>query len=176
MNALDLKAIAGLVFVLAVLAGLLFIPAQTLDYWQAWVFLSVYFIASLAITLYLMKHDRKLLERRISGGPVAEKEPVQKIIMLITSAGFIGLVLVPAIDRQEGWSSMPGWVALLGDLLMILGWIAIFFVFRENTFSSATIELAPDHKVISSGPYALVRHPMYAGGVLLVMGLPLALL
>ncbi len=175
MNALDLKAIAGLVFVLAVLAGLLFIPAQTLDYWQAWVFLSVYFIASLALTLYLMKHDRKLLERRISGGPVAEKEPVQKIIMLITSAGFIGLVLVPAIDRQEGWSSMPGWVALLGDLLVILGGIAIFFVFRENTFSSATIELAPDHKVISSGPYALVRHPMYAGGLVMLLGIPIAL-
>jgi protein-S-isoprenylcysteine O-methyltransferase Ste14 len=175
MNALNLKAIAGLAFVLALLAALLFIPAQTLDYWQAWVFLSVYFIGSLALTLYLMKHDRKLLERRISGGPVAEKEPVQKIIMLIASAGFIGLVLIPAIDRQEGWSSMPGWVALIGDLLMILGWIAIFFVFRENTFSSATIELAPDHKVISSGPYALVRHPMYAGGLVMLLGVPIAL-
>ena len=175
MNALDRKAFAGQLFVLVVLAGLLFFPAQTLDYWQAWLFLAVYLAGSLAVTPYLMKHDRKLLERRMSGGPMAEKEPVQKIIMLIASAGFIGLVLVPALDRRHGWSHMPAWIALGGDLLVILGWIVVFFVFRENTFSAATIELATDHKVISTGPYAMVRHPMYAGGLIMLVGIPIAL-
>jgi protein-S-isoprenylcysteine O-methyltransferase Ste14 len=175
MNILNLKAFGGLLFLLLVMAALLFFSAWTLDYWQAWTFLAVYFAASLAITLYLMKKDPKLLERRMSGGPTAEKEPTQKIIMFLTSLGFIGLLVVPALDRRLAWSHMPPSVALAGDVLMVLGWLAIFFVFKENTFTSATIELAPDQKVISTGPYALVRHPMYAGGFVMLLGIPIAL-
>lgn len=175
MSNLNIKAFGGLLFVLVVVAALLFIPAGTIDYWQAWVFLAAYFASSLAITLYLMKKDPKLLERRMSGGPIAEKEPTQKIIMSFASLGFIGLIVVPALDHRFGWSHMPPYVALAGDLLFLLGWVAIFFVFKENTFSSATIELAPDHKVISTGPYALVRHPMYAGALVMLLGIPIAL-
>jgi protein-S-isoprenylcysteine O-methyltransferase Ste14 len=175
MNLLHKKAFGGLLILFLAMASLLFIPAWTLDYWQAWAFLAVYFAWSFAITLYLMKKDPKLLQRRMSGGPWAEKEPVQKIIMSVASLGFIGLLVVPALDHRFAWSSMPPYLALAGDGLVVLGWLAVYFVFRENTFSSATIELAPDQEVISTGPYALVRHPMYAGGLVMLLGIPIAL-
>ena len=175
MNTLNRKAFRGFLFLLLVMAALLFIPAGTLDYWQAWTFLAVYFASSLAITLYLMKNDPKLLERRMSAGPTAEKETTQKIIMFFASLGFIGLIVFPALDHRFAWSHVPPYAALAGDVLVVLGWLAIFFVFKENTFTSATIELAPDQKVISTGPYAFVRHPMYAGGIVMLLGVPIAL-
>jgi protein-S-isoprenylcysteine O-methyltransferase Ste14 len=175
MHALTIKALRALVLLVMVMAALLFIAAGTLDYWQAWTFLAVYFALSVAITLYLVKKDPALLQRRMSGGPFAEKETAQKIIMSFASLGFIGLLVVPALDRRFGWSQMPSSVALAGDGLMALGWLAIFFVFRENSFTSATIELAPDQRVISTGPYALVRHPMYAGALVMLLGIPIAL-
>jgi len=175
MNTLNRKAFRGLLFLLLVMVALLFIPAGTLDYWQAWTFLAVYFVSSLAITLYLIKNDPKLLERRMSAGPTAEKETTQKIIMLFASLGFIGLIIFPALDHRFAWSQVPPYAALAGDVLVVLGWLAIFFVFKENTFTSATIELAPDQKVISTGPYAFVRHPMYTGGIVMLLGVPIAL-
>jgi protein-S-isoprenylcysteine O-methyltransferase Ste14 len=175
MKVVNLKAFGGLLILLLVVAALLFVPAWTVNYWQAWTFLAVYFASSLAITLYLMKKDPKLLERRMSGGPTAEKEPTQKIIMSFVWLGFIGLLVFPALDHRFAWSHMPPYVALGGDVLVALGWLAIFFVFKENTFTSATIELTPNQKVISSGPYALVRHPMYAGALVMLLGIPIAL-
>jgi protein-S-isoprenylcysteine O-methyltransferase Ste14 len=175
MSILHKKAFGGILLLLLVMAALVFIPAWTLDYWQAWTFLAVYFAASLAITFYLMKKDPGLLQRRMRGGPVAEKQISQKIIMSFTSLGFIGLLVIPALDHRFGWSHIMPHAALAGDVLVALGWLAIFFVFRENSFSSATIELAPDQKVISTGPYALMRHPMYAGGIFMLLGIPIAL-
>jgi protein-S-isoprenylcysteine O-methyltransferase Ste14 len=175
MNTLHKKAFGSLLLLALAMAALLFIPAGTIDYWQAWTFLAVYFALSLALTLYLMKKDPKLLERRMRGGPTAEKEPVQKIIMTLASLGFIGLLVVPALDRRFGWSHITPHLALAGDALVALGWLAIFFVFRENTFTAATIELAPGQRVISTGPYALVRHPMYAGALVMLAGIPVAL-
>jgi protein-S-isoprenylcysteine O-methyltransferase Ste14 len=175
MSILNLKAIAGLLTLFLAMAALIFIPARTLEYWQAWTFLTVYFGCSLAITLYLMERDPQLLERRMSGGPAAEKEPAQRIIMFFTSMGFIGLLILPAFDHRFVWSRMPPYMALAGDGLVAVGFIAIFFVLKENTFSSATIELAPDQKVIATGPYAVVRHPMYAGALVMLLGIPVAL-
>jgi hypothetical protein len=143
MNSLNRKAFRGLLILFAVMAALLFAIAGTLNYWQAWLFLAVYFAASLAITLYLMRYDPELLARRMSGGPTAEKEPAQKIIMWFASLGFVGLLIVPALDHRFGWSHMRPAVAVAGDALMAAGWLAIYFVFKENTFTSATIELAP---------------------------------
>jgi protein-S-isoprenylcysteine O-methyltransferase Ste14 len=144
MNPLHKKAFRGLLFLFLAMAALLFVPAGTLDYWQAWTFLAVYFGWSLAITLYLMKEDPKLLERRMRGGPTAEKETAQKIIMIFTSLGFIALLVLPALDHRFAWSHISPYATLAGDVLVAIGWLAIFFVFRENTFTSATIELAPD--------------------------------
>jgi protein-S-isoprenylcysteine O-methyltransferase Ste14 len=175
MNIRNVKTLGGLMLLVLFIAVLLFAPAGTFRYWQAWTFLAVYFAASLAVTLYLMKQDPELLQRRMSAGPLAEKAPVQKIIMSLTSLGFIGLLVIPALDHRFAWSHIPPYVALAGDLLVVLGWLAIFFVFRENSFASATIELAQDQKVISTGPYALVRHPMYVGGLVMMLGMPIAL-
>src|SRR5260370_13736806 len=95
--------------------------------------------------------------------------------MSSASPGFIGLLVLAPLDHRFAWSHMPPYVALAGDGLVMLGWLAIFFVFKENSFTSATIEVAPDQKVISTGPYALVRHPMYAGALVMLLGIPLAL-
>jgi protein-S-isoprenylcysteine O-methyltransferase Ste14 len=175
MNNLHNKALVALLLLFLAMAALLFIPPWTLDYWQAWTFLAVYFVASAAITLYLMKKDPQLLARRMSGGPAAEKLTALRIIMSLASLGFIGLLVVPALDRRFAWSHMPSCVALAGDVLVGLGFLGVFFVFRENSFTSATIELAPDQKVISTGPYALVRHPMYATALVMLLGIPIAL-
>jgi protein-S-isoprenylcysteine O-methyltransferase Ste14 len=175
MSSLHKKAFGGLAILLLVMASLVFAAAGTLRYWQAWTFLAVYFAASLAISLYLIRKDPALLARRMSGGPFAEKEPVQRLIMSGTSLGFIGLLVLPAVDHRLGWSDLPGWAAIAGDVIMLLGWLGIFLVFRENSFASATIESAADQRVISTGPYARVRHPMYAAALVMLLGMPLAL-
>ena len=175
MSSLNTRAWLGLVFLALAMGVLLFLTAGTVQYWQAWTYLAVYFAASLLITLYLMKRDPALLKRRLSGGPTAEKEKTQRIIMLFASAGFIASLVVPALDHRFSWSTVPLYAVITGDLLTALCFFIMFLVFRENTFTSATIEIAEDQKVISTGPYALVRHPMYAGGSLLFIGTPLAL-
>src|SRR5262249_59663002 len=99
----------------------------------------------------------------------------QKIIMLGASLGFIALLVVPALDRRFGWSAAPVWVVVLGAILTVVGFYLIFRVYRVNTFTAATIQVAPDQHVVSTGPYAIVRHPMYASALLYVIGTPLAL-
>jgi protein-S-isoprenylcysteine O-methyltransferase Ste14 len=175
MSTMLKRAFGGLAILLLVMASLVFAAAGTLRYWQAWTFLVVYFAASLAISFYLIRKDPALLARRMSGGPFAEKEPVQRLIMSITSLGFIGLLVFPAVDHRLGWSDLPGWAAIAGDVIMLLGWLGIYFVFRENSFASATIESSADQRVISTGPYAWVRHPMYAAALVLLLGIPIAL-
>jgi protein-S-isoprenylcysteine O-methyltransferase Ste14 len=161
---------------LAVAMGLLlFVPAGTAHYWQAWVYLSVFMGASLLISLYLMRRDPELLRRRMRGGPTAEKETTQKIIMAFASVGFIALLVVPALDHRFAWSAVPLRFTIAGDLLVAIGFYFIFLVFKENTFASSTIGIAENQRVISTGPYSLVRHPMYASAFLYLVGTPLAL-
>lgn len=175
MHTLYSKAWFGLAFLAIVMGLLLFLAAGTVRYWQGCGYLAVFFGASFLITLYLMKRDPALLERRLRGGPTAEKEKLQKIIMSFTSVGFIALLVVSALDHRFMWSSVPLPMVIAGDMLTALGFCIVFVVYKENTFASARIEVAPDQKVISTGPYAVVRHPMYAGSLLYLVGTPLAL-
>jgi protein-S-isoprenylcysteine O-methyltransferase Ste14 len=175
MKNLDARAWIALAILAIAMGLLLFIPAGTVRYWQAWVYLSIFTGASVLTTVYLMRRDRALLQRRMSGGPTAEKRPVQKFIMLCTSIGFIALLVVPAFDHRFGWSAVPLGTVVAGDVLVAIGFYLISLVYRENTFSSATIQIAENQKVISTGPYAIVRHPMYASGSLYILGTPLAL-
>jgi protein-S-isoprenylcysteine O-methyltransferase Ste14 len=175
MKNLNAQAWLALAVVAVVMGLLLFVPAGTLDYWQAWVYLSSFMAASALITLYLMKRDPALLKRRMSGGPMAEKEPVQKLIMFCASASFIAALVVPGLDRRFGWSTVPLGAVIAGDLLVVIGMFLVFRVYRENTYTSATIEVAENQKVISTGPYAIVRHPMYASASFYLFGMPLAL-
>ena len=145
---------------------LLFFPAGTIYYWEPWIYLSIFMSASVFTTIYLMRKDPALLERRMRGGPTAEKERAQKFIMLCTSIGFISLLVVPALDHRFRWSTVPLGGVLVGDALVVIGFYLIFLVYRENTFASATIEISDNQKVISTGPYAVIRHPMYASASL----------
>ena len=173
----SLKRRAGLALALlsAVMALLLFVPAGTVYYWQAWVYHLLFFGVSVFTTLSLMRHDPALLERRMRAGPTAEKRPAQKLIMLGTSVGFIALLIVPALDRRWGWSAVPPVGVMVGDALVLIGFLLIVRVYRENTFTSATIQIVEHQRVISTGPYAMVRHPMYASALLYLIGTPLAL-
>src|SRR5262244_1799331 len=175
MMNLNAKAWLSLTVLALVMGLLLFVPAGTVHYWQAWVYLSIFTGVSALITLDLMRNDRALLERRMRGGPTAEKRPAEKLIMLCTSIGFIALLVVPALDHRFGWSAVPFAGVMAGDVLVALGFYLISFVYRENTFTAATIEVAAGQKVIATGPYAVVRHPMYASGALYILGTPLAL-
>jgi protein-S-isoprenylcysteine O-methyltransferase Ste14 len=175
MTGLNIRAIGWLLVLLIAMGALLFLPAWTFNYWQAWAFLSVFGLSSLAVTIYLVKNDPGLLERRMHGGPTAEKELSQKIIMSAASIGFAAILVVPALDHRWHWSAVPPYAVIAGNILIVLGWAIILFVFRENTFTSATIEVAPDQRVISTGPYAIVRHPMYSGSLLYFLGIPIAL-
>lgn len=175
MNNLKVKAFGGVLSVLIAMGALLFLPAWTFDYWQAWLFLAVFGGSGLVIIIYLMKKDPKLLERRLSGGPTAEQRTGQKIVMSFASLGFIAMLVFPALDHRFGWSLVPTFVSIAGDVLVALGLLIIFFVFQENTFTSSTIEVATDQKVITTGPYTIVRHPMYSGFFLYMLGIPIAL-
>jgi protein-S-isoprenylcysteine O-methyltransferase Ste14 len=169
------KAILGLAELICILGVLLFVPAWTLDFWQGWVCLIVFGLSSGLITAYLWKNDPKLMERRVKGGPGAEKEKIQKLIQLIAAVLFIGAFVIPSLDHRLGWSHVPVLIVIVGDVLVALGFFIVFIVFRENTYTAAIIEVVADQKVISTGPYAIVRHPMYAGALALLFGTPLAL-
>jgi len=175
MTDLNRKAWRALAALAVVMALLLFVPAGTARYWQGWVYLTIFVLASALTTWYLMKMDPALLERRMSGGPAAEQRPIQRIIMLGASLSFIAILVVPALEYRVRGPSLPMPMNLLGDALVAIGFYLIFLVYRENTFTSATIEIAPDQTVISTGPYAIVRHPMYASASVYLIGTPLAL-
>ena len=175
MKRLNAKASLALAALAVVVGLLLFVPAGTTRYWHAWVYLSVFMGASVLTTLDLMRRDPALLERRMSGGPTAEKRPAQQFIMLCTSVGFIAMLVVPALDHRYGWSAVPLGVVIAGDALVAVGFYLIGLVYRENTFTSATIEIAANQRLVSTGPYAIVRHPMYASASLYLLGTPLAL-
>jgi protein-S-isoprenylcysteine O-methyltransferase Ste14 len=170
-----IKAVRGLILLPVIFGGLLFLSAGTLAWWQAWLFIAVFFACSLFITVYLALYDPALLARRMKVGPRAEKDPVQKIIVLIAFLCFFGLLVVAAFDRRFGWSQLPIWLVLLGNLLIVLSYAGFWWIFRENSFGAATIEIMAGQKVISTGPYALVRHPMYAAALIMIFGMPLAL-
>jgi protein-S-isoprenylcysteine O-methyltransferase Ste14 len=169
------KTFFSLVILIIAIGLLIFGAAGTIDYWQGWLFLASYFAASVVASIWLIRNDPALLERRMRGGPFAEGERTQKIIMSITSLGFIGLLVVPGLDHRFGWSQAPAAVAVFGNILLLLGWLGILFVFRANSYAAATIQVSSGQTVISTGPYGIVRHPMYASALLMLLGIPLAL-
>lgn len=175
MSKLNVKAWAELGALTAAMALLLFIPAGTVRYWQAWDFLTLFLLGSALTNLYLIRHDRSLLCRRVKAGPTAETLTSQKIVMFIASVGFAGLLVIPAFDHRFAWSPQSPVIVVAGNALVMLGFYMVFLVYRQNTFTSATIEIADGQKVVSAGPYAMLRHPMYAGSLLFLLGMPLAL-
>ncbi len=175
MASLFLKTVLGFAFLMLVLALALFVSAGSLNYWQAWIYLAVFAVCTILITAYLAKYDRELLEGRVKAGPVAETQRTQQILQSLASLFFIGLFIVPGLDYRFGWSYVPPIISLLADALVALGLFFVFLVFRENSYTRGTIEVSAEQKVISTGPYAIVRHPMYSGAMLLLIFTPVAL-
>jgi protein-S-isoprenylcysteine O-methyltransferase Ste14 len=169
------KAALGFLQLAIVMGLLVFAPSGTLRFVEGWIFLALFFGASLAITVYLAKKDPALLARRTQAGPLAEKERSQKLIQGLASISFLSTIVIPALDHRLGWSHAPLAAVIVGDLLVAVGFFVVFLVFKENTFTSSVIEVAQEQRVIDSGLYAVVRHPMYVGGLVLVAGIPLAL-
>ena len=153
----------------------LFLSAGSAAYWQGWVFLASFLGAAGLTTYWLLNHDRALVERRMHGGPSAETRPLQRLIQSFTLLGFFGLVVIPALDWRFGWSPAPAWVSVLGNAMVLAGYFMVARVFVANSFAAATVQVAEGQTVISTGPYALVRHPMYAAAALIIFGAPLAL-
>jgi protein-S-isoprenylcysteine O-methyltransferase Ste14 len=154
---------------------LIFWPAGTFDYWQGWLFLAVFAASTVGFTVYLAKYDKPLLERRLKAGPQHEREWSQKIIVSLVLLAFFASILLPALDYRYAWSPVAPWVSLAGDVLIVLSFLFIFWVTRVNSFAASNIRVEQDQTVIDTGPYAHVRHPMYAGAIWLFVGIPLAL-
>lgn len=175
MSTLAAKATIGALQSLVILALLLFVPAQTLDYPQAWIYLGIFASAVAFITVYLARKDPALLARRLKAGATAETRPFQKIVQIVAACGFMAIFLVAALDHRLGWSQVPVFVQVLGGVLTVVGFFVVFVAFRDNTFASGTIGTWENQRVVSSGIYGRIRHPVYAGGLLMLCGTPLEL-
>src|SRR5579863_3317949 len=160
---------------LAILLACLFIPAGTLNYWQAWVFVAVFEVSAQALGVYFLLRDRKLVERRMNIGPVAEQRPAQKLISALFMLGFVGFVVLPAFDHRFGWSPVAPVVSVIANGMIVLSFRLFFLVMKSNSYAASTIQVEEGQPVVSTGPYAYVRHPMYSGALLLVAAMPLAL-
>jgi protein-S-isoprenylcysteine O-methyltransferase Ste14 len=152
----------------------LFLSAGTIQYWQAWVYLAVGAVTSTLLSLFIMK-DPMLLESRTKVGLTAEQRPVQKVIVWCMGLVWIGSFVVPGLDRRFGWSSMPSWLSIGGNLLIVVSMWMVYRVFKENSFPSATVEIGKEQKVITAGPYAIVRNPMYSSAMVYFVAMSLSL-
>ena len=137
-----------------------------MDYWEGWVFLIIFSISQLLIIIYLLRKDPDLLERRLKGGPFAENRTFQRVIMFLLSFSFSLIVVVAGFDYRFNWSHVPAFLVIAADVVVLLGFLVQFHVFKENSFASAIIEIVGKQMVISTGPYAVVRHPLYSGALL----------
>jgi len=157
------------------LAVLLFLPAWSLRFWQAWLFLVLFSGFVMFSTLYFLGHDPALVRRRLNVGPAAEPERSQKIIQAIAGMLVVAVFLVPGFDHRWQWSSVPTSLVWGGNAAMLAGWLFVVRVLQENSFAASTVQVEPAQRVVATGPYAWVRHPMYAGSVLAFLATPLAL-
>jgi protein-S-isoprenylcysteine O-methyltransferase Ste14 len=174
-KSLSRRAFEGLAKFTVAMAAMIFLPAWTLAYWEAWVFLLVYCGLCAAFSVYFLARDPQLIMRRMKAGPVAEKEPAQRIIMTIASAGFVGIIVVSALDHRFGWSGVPPWVVLASDAVVALSFFLVAVVLRWNSYAASTIRVEDNQPVVSTGPYAVIRHPMYAAALPMFVAMPLAL-
>ena len=169
------RALMGFIFLFLVIATVLFGLSGTLHDGRAWAMLAMFFGCAGIITVWLWFRDKALLERRVKAGPGSETDPMQNVVQALAGLVFLATFAVPGLDRRFGWSHAPLAVSLAGDGMIAIGFLIVFLTFRENTFTAGTIEVAEGQHVIDSGPYAVVRHPMYAGALVMIAGIPLAL-
>jgi protein-S-isoprenylcysteine O-methyltransferase Ste14 len=161
-----------LLVAIPVLFAFFFLPAGTISYWEAWVYMAIIFIPMLLVLAYLLKNDPDLLERRMK---MRERETEQKLIVKLSVFQFLLAYLLPGFDQRFGWSNVPAAVVIVAELLVLTGYGIFFLVLRENRYASRVIEVEQAQQVITSGPYRIVRHPMYLGLLAFYIFSPLAL-
>jgi protein-S-isoprenylcysteine O-methyltransferase Ste14 len=169
------KLVAFAVVGLLVLGLLLFVPAGTFDYWQAWLFIVVFVVSTWSPSVYLLRTNPAALQRRMRGGPTAEPRTLQKLIIAFSFFSLFAMVVVSVLDHRFGWSSVPATISVVGDILVAAGLGVAMLVVFQNSYAAATVQVEADQKLVSTGLYGLVRHPMYTGNVLMMLGIPLAL-
>ncbi len=174
MNDAATKMWFGLVAAFVLIALAVFLSAGTLNYWQGWLYMGVGVVSSVLLTMNIVK-DPALLERRTKFGPGSEGRPIQKIIVAMTGIPVIAAFIVPGLDRRFGWSSVPPWLSVFGNIVIIISIWMVYRVFKENSFGAATVVVSSEQKVVSTGPYSVVRNPMYSSAVVYFIGLSLAL-
>jgi protein-S-isoprenylcysteine O-methyltransferase Ste14 len=154
---------------------MVFWPAGTFDYWRGWAFIAVFAAATLLPSTYLAATNPAALKRRMQAGPAAETRPLQKVIITIAFLSIGAMIVVSASDFRFGWSSVPAAVSVVGDVLVAVGLLIAMITTIQNGYAAANIKVESDQTVVSTGFYALVRHPMYFGNVVMMIGIPLAL-
>lgn len=172
---LALRSFVAAVSGVAFFGVLLLVPAGTVDYWQAWVFIGVFTVASLVPSAYLAVHSPEALRRRLTAGPTAETRPVQKLVMVGTTASIAVVLVVSALDHRFGWSTVPLAMVVLGDVAVAAGLVVAQLVVVQNGYAAATITVEDGQPLVSTGLYGVVRHPMYAGALVMLAGAPPAL-
>lgn len=154
---------------------MLFLPAGTFHYWQAWVFLAVFAFYTWIPSVYLVRKNPAALERRMHAGPLAETRTLQQIVSTVVFICFPAMLVVSALDHRFGWSPVPTTVTVVGDILVAVGLGVAMLVVAQNGYAAANITVESGQTLVSTGLYGLVRHPMYSGSVIMMVGVPLAL-
>jgi protein-S-isoprenylcysteine O-methyltransferase Ste14 len=170
--AMKKKALLLFSAALAVIGLMFFVPAGTLDYWQAWAYIAMVFIPASLVILYFLNKDPEFLERRMK---LKEKEAKQQLVVKLSGILFVIGFLIPGLDHRFGWSNVPFELVAAADACVLIGYLICFLVFRENSYAGRTIEVVKGQKVISTGPYSIIRHPMYFGVLLMYLATPIAL-
>jgi protein-S-isoprenylcysteine O-methyltransferase Ste14 len=170
-----LRATASAVIGVAVFCVLLFLPAGTFNYWQAWVFIAVFMVCTLAPSVYLLVTNPAALERRMHAGPAAESRTTQKIVITFAFLLLPTVMVLSTLDHRFGWSPVPTAVAVIGAALVAIGLSLSQYVVIENSYAAANITVEESQRVVSTGLYGIVRHPMYVGVLIMMIGIPLAL-
>jgi protein-S-isoprenylcysteine O-methyltransferase Ste14 len=160
---------------LVVFGLLVFWPAGTFDYWQGWAFIAVFAASTTIPSIYLAATNPAALKRRMQVGPAAETRPLQKIIITFAFLSIGAMIVVSALDFRFGWSSVPAAVSVVGDVLVAVGLLIAMITTIQNGYAAANINVESDQTVVSTRVYSVVRHPMYFGNVVLMIGIPLAL-
>jgi len=167
------KAVATRFAAAFLLLGLMFfLPAWTFDYWQAWVYLIILFVPMSIMVRYLYKHDRALLERRMR---MRERQKTQTLIIALSFLFFLPAFIIPGFDVRFGWSNVPSVIVIIADAIVLLGYLFFALVLKTNSYASRIVEVEKGQRVITTGPYAIVRHPMYLASLILYGFSPLAL-
>jgi protein-S-isoprenylcysteine O-methyltransferase Ste14 len=175
MMKVAIQAIASGLIGLVVFGLLVFWAAGTFDYWQGWAFIAVFAASTMIPSLYLAAKNPAALERRMQAGPAAETRPLQKLIISFAFVSLGATIVVSALDFRFGWSSVPAAISVIGDVLVALGLGISMIVTIQNGYAAANVKVESGQDLVSTGLYGVVRHPMYFGNVVLMIGIPLAL-